>query len=50
MTSKVSSKKQYEIEIMANLVHEVCQDLNCSIVLDIGSGLVCILGLVHFIF
>lgn len=50
MTAKVPSKKQYEIEIMSDLVHEVCRDLNCPVVLDIGSGLVCILGLVQLIF
>ncbi|GFT76364.1 protein RRNAD1 [Nephila pilipes] len=39
MPLKVASKKQFEIEIMADLIGKICQDHNCHLVLDIGSGL-----------
>ncbi|KAG8193299.1 hypothetical protein JTE90_003786 [Oedothorax gibbosus] len=39
VASKVSTKKQYEINVMSGFVNEICQDSNCSVVLDIGSGL-----------
>ncbi|GFQ64920.1 protein RRNAD1 [Trichonephila clavata] len=39
MPAKVPSKKQFEIEIMADLIGKICQEHNCHLVLDIGSGL-----------
>ncbi|GFY65838.1 protein RRNAD1 [Trichonephila inaurata madagascariensis] len=39
MPVKVASKKQFEIEIMADLIGKICQEHNCHLVLDIGSGL-----------
>lgn len=39
MPLKVASKKQFEIEIMSDLIGKICQEHNCHLVLDIGSGL-----------
>ena len=36
----MSPKKQHEVEWMASLVHQVASRAGCSIVVDVGSGLV----------
>ena len=36
----MSPKKRHEVEWMASLVHQVASRAGCSIVVDVGSGLV----------
>ena len=36
----MSPKKQHEVEWMASLVHQVASQADCSVVVDVGSGLV----------